>query len=82
MVYLYVDIVVVDIIVVHLLSCVPLFAPWTAARQACLSFTISLSLCKFMSVESTMPSNHLTGYIWHMCVCVYTYCNIVPISIN
>ena len=33
--------------------------PWTAARQAFLSFTISKSLLKFMSVESVMPSNHL-----------------------
>ena len=32
--------------------------PWTAARQAFLSFTISKSLLKFMSVESVMPSNH------------------------
>ena len=34
--------------------------PWTAARQASLSFTISLSLLKLMSVESVMTSNHLT----------------------
>ena len=33
--------------------------PWTAARQASLSFTISWSLLKFMSIESVMPSNHL-----------------------
>ena len=33
--------------------------PRTAARQASLSFTISQSLLKFMSVESVMPSNHL-----------------------
>ena len=31
----------------------------TAARQASLSFTISRSLLKFMSIESVMPSNHL-----------------------
>ena len=38
-----------------------LFAtPWTAARQASLSFTISQSFLKFMSFESVMPSNHLT----------------------
>ena len=37
-----------------------LFAtPWTAARQASLSFTISWSLCKLMSIELVMPSNHL-----------------------
>ena len=34
-------------------------APWTAALQASLSFTISLSLLKLMSIESVMPSNHL-----------------------
>ena len=33
--------------------------PWTAACQASLSFTISYSLLKLMSVESMMPSNHL-----------------------
>ena len=46
--------------VVRLLSGVRLFAtPWTAARQTSLSFTISLSLLKLMSIESVMPSNHL-----------------------
>ena len=45
---------------VQLLSCVRLFAtPWTAALQASLSFTISQSLLKLMSIESVMPSNHL-----------------------
>ena len=33
--------------------------PWTAARQASLSFTTSRSLLKLMSIESVMPSNHL-----------------------
>ena len=33
--------------------------PWTAAYQASLSFTISQSLLKLMSIESVMPSNHL-----------------------
>ena len=33
--------------------------PWTAAHQASLSFTISLSLLKLMSVESVMLSDHL-----------------------
>ena len=41
-------------------SRVRLFAtPWIAARQASLSFTISWSLSKFMSIASVMPSNHL-----------------------
>ena len=33
--------------------------PWTAARQALLSFTISQSLLKLRSIESVIPSNHL-----------------------
>ena len=33
--------------------------PWTAARQASLSFTISQRLLKLMSTESVMPSSHL-----------------------
>ena len=46
---------------VHLLSCVRLFVtPWTAARQASLSITNSWTLVKPMSIESVMPSNHLT----------------------
>src|SRR5574341_1282933 len=42
-----------------MLSCVQLFAPWTAACQASLSNTNSWSLPKLMSIESVMPSNHL-----------------------
>ena len=46
--------------VVQSLSCVRLFATlWNAASQASLSFTISQSLFKLMSVESVMLSNHL-----------------------
>ena len=33
--------------------------PWTAARQASLSTTNSLSFLKLMSIKSVMPSNHL-----------------------
>ena len=45
---------------VQSLSCVQLFVtPWTAPCQASLSFTISLSLFKLMSIELVMPSNHL-----------------------
>ena len=48
------------LVFVRLLSCVLLFAaPWTAALQASLSFTISQSLHKRMSIELVMPSNHL-----------------------
>ena len=34
-------------------------SPWTAARQASLSFTISWSLLRLISTEPVMPSNHL-----------------------
>ena len=48
------------IVVVQSLSRVQLFVTWwTAARQASLSFTISRSLLKFISIKSVMPSNHL-----------------------
>ena len=45
--------------VVQSLGRVRLFATWTAARQASLSFRTSQSLLRFMSVESMMPSDHL-----------------------
>ena len=46
--------------VVQLLSRVQLsVTPWTAARYAPLSFTISQSLLKLMSIELMMLSNHL-----------------------
>ena len=46
--------------VVQSLSRVQLFVtPSTAACQASLSFTISRSLLKLMSVRSVIPSNHL-----------------------
>ena len=52
------------IAVVQLLSHIRLFTtPWTAARQASLSFTISRSLLKLMSSESVVPSNHLIPYV-------------------
>ena len=45
---------------VQSLSHVGLFmTPRTAACQASLPITNSLSLCKFMSIELVMPSNHL-----------------------
>ena len=56
--------------VFHLYACNILFlishsvvsdsaTPWTATHQASLSFTISWSLIKLMSVESVIPSNRL-----------------------
>ena len=45
-----------DVFGVQLLSCVQLFAtPWTVACQDSLSFTISRSLLKLMSIELIMP---------------------------
>ena len=42
-------------------KCVQLFVtPWTAACPASLSFTISQSMLRIMSIESVMLSNHLT----------------------
>ena len=54
----------VFISLVQSLSCVWLFATsWTAACQASLSFTISWSLLKLISIELVVPFNHLT--FWH-----------------
>ena len=51
------------VVFVQSLSHVRLFVtPWSAAHQASLSFTISWSLLKFMTIESVMPSNHLVHY--------------------
>ena len=36
-----------------------LAAPWTAACEASLSYTVSWYWLKFMSIELVMPSNHL-----------------------
>ena len=48
------------IVVVRPLSCVQFFvAPWIAACQFPLSFTISCSFLNFRFIESVMPSNHL-----------------------
>ena len=47
------------VVFVQSLRHVQLFlTPWTEACQASLSFTISQSLLKLMSIESAMPSNH------------------------
>ena len=48
------------LVLVQSLGHVCLFAtPWTAAPQVSLSFTVSQSLLKLMSIESGMLSNHL-----------------------
>ena len=49
-----------QVVLFNPLSCVRLFAtPWTAVHQASLSFPISQSLLKLMSIELVMPFNHL-----------------------
>ena len=49
-----------DVVFAQSLSYVRLFVtPWTAADQASLSFSISWSVLKLVSIESVMPSNHL-----------------------
>ena len=46
---------------VQLLSHVQILAtPWTAARQATLSFTISQSLLKLMFIEPVIPSKYFS----------------------
>ena len=50
----------VVVVVAQSLSCIQLFGiPWTAACQASLSYIISHSLLKLMSLESVMPSNNV-----------------------
>ena len=64
----------VTIGVVQLLSHIQLFAaPWPAACQTSLSFTISRSLLRLMSVESVIPSNHLI-----LCFCLLLLPSIFP----
>ena len=68
--------------VVQSLSCVHLFVtPWTAARWVSLSFTISWSLLKLMSIESVMPSNHLflcgPLLLLPSVVVTYSYCHLL-----
>ena len=43
----------------HLVVSDSLWPPWTAEHQTSLSFTVSQSLLKLMSIESQMPSNRL-----------------------
>ena len=49
-----------DFVIQSLRHVRPYVTPWTAAHQAPLSFTISQSLLRFMSIESVMLSNRLT----------------------
>ena len=57
----FINAIFLDFILLLLFSCcVWLFVtPWTAAHQSSLSFTISLTFLKLMSIESVIPSDHL-----------------------
>ena len=52
----------------YLLSLSHVVTPWTAAYQASLTFTISRSLLKPMSIESVMPSNNLIVFLSLLCM--------------
>ena len=57
------QVIIILLVVIQLLSRVQLFATtWTTACQASLSFTISQSLLKLMSIETVRPSNHIIPY--------------------
>ena len=57
---LWVSLTIVQVAVVQSLNRVQLsVTTWTAAHQASLSFIVSRSLLKLMSIESVMPSSHL-----------------------
>ena len=53
--------------------CLTLATPWTAAHQASLSFTVSQSLLKLISIELVMPSNHLI-----LCCLLLLLCSVFP----
>ena len=66
-------------VAVQLLSHVWLFVtPWTAACQASLSFTISLSLLKYMSIELVMLSKHLI--LFYSCLRSFPASGSFPLS--
>ena len=59
---------------VQSLSYVGLFAtPWTTARQASLPITNSRSLPKLMSIDSVMPSNHLSSSVVPFSSCLQSF---------
>ena len=68
--------------VVQSLSHIQLFVtPWTAAQQASLSFSISQSLLKFMSIELMMPSKHSSSVApFSSCPQSFTASGSFPIS--
>ena len=68
-------------LVVQLLNCVRLFAtPWTAARQAPLSSTVSWSLFEFMFIESVMLSISSSAAPFSFCLQSFPAPRYFPIS--
>ena len=68
-------------IVVQELSCAQFFAtPWTEARQASLSFTISQNLLKLMCIDSVMPSSHLILFVPFSCLQSFPASESFPVS--
>ena len=64
--------VVLGLVLVQSLSCAWIFAtPWKAACQTSLSFTISWSLLKFMSIESVMLSKYFI--LCHPSFCLQSF---------
>ena len=73
--------ILTTLFVFQLLSHVQFFAtPWTAARQASLSITISQSLLKLMSTESWMLSNHLILYCPLLLPSIFHSIRVFPMS--
>ena len=62
------------VVVVQSLSHVRLFVtPWTAAHQASLSFTISLSLLELMSIEWMTLSKTISATVTHFSFCPQSF---------
>ena len=62
----------ISAIIIQSRSCLQLFAtPWTAACQASLSFTISRSCLRLMSIESVMLCNHTL----RLCIFALQFCS-------
>ena len=69
------------VVAVQLLSCFWLFVTlWTVAPQASLSFTISWSLLKLMSIESVMLSNHSSSVTPFSCSQTFPASESFPVS--
>ena len=71
-------------VVVQSLSCIWLFVtPWTAARQASLSFTISWRMLKLTSFESMMLSNHrILCHLFFSCLQSFPASGSFPVNIQ